>query len=107
MLANITALLLWILLKHGLGAQNCDAFACGALQELPLLYLKGGSIVPMGPVAHYVGEKTAGEPLTLIVALDHHGTLPKPTHSQIKAEMYNMWNSGLEDVLNFYFFCFV
>ncbi|CAM6030795.1 unnamed protein product [Sphagnum balticum] len=41
--------------------------------ELPLLYLKGGSIVPMGPVAHYVGKKTAGEPLTLIVALDHHG----------------------------------
>ncbi len=54
-----------------------DAFACGAFQELPLLYLKGGSIVPMGPVAHYVGEKTAGDPLTLIVALDHHGTLPK------------------------------
>jgi alpha-glucosidase (family GH31 glycosyl hydrolase) len=82
-----------------------DAFACGAFQELPLLYLKGGSIVPMGPVAHYVGEKTAGEPLTLIVALDHHGTLPKPTLYLIKAEMYNMWNSGLEDVLKSIVFC--
>jgi alpha-glucosidase (family GH31 glycosyl hydrolase) len=82
-----------------------DAFACGAFQELPLLYLKGGSIVPMGPVVHYVGEKTAGEPLTLIVALDHHGTLRKPTLYLIKAEMYNMWNSGLEDVLKSIVFC--
>jgi hypothetical protein len=42
--------------------------------ELPLLYLKGGSILATGPVAHYVGERTGvDDPLTLIVVLDQYG----------------------------------
>jgi len=51
------------------------AFVRGdTLQELPLLYLKGGSILATGPVAHYVGERTGvDDPLTLIVVLDQYG----------------------------------
>jgi hypothetical protein len=51
------------------------AFVCGdTLQELPLLYLKGGSIIATGPVAHYVDERTGvDDPLTLIVVLDQYG----------------------------------
>lgn len=40
--------------------------------ELPKLYLKGGTIIPTGPVQEYVGEKPL-DPLTLIVSLDSEG----------------------------------
>lgn len=40
--------------------------------ELPEMYLRGGSIVPSGPVVQYVGEKPFDE-ITLLVALDENG----------------------------------
>lgn len=41
-------------------------------RELPDLYLKGGAIIPGGPVMQYTGEK-ATDPLSLFVSLDKDG----------------------------------
>jgi len=41
-------------------------------EYLPHLYLRGGAILPTGPVKQFVGEKPLDE-LTLIVALDRNG----------------------------------
>ncbi|KAF7809386.1 Alpha-glucosidase 2 [Senna tora] len=41
--------------------------------DLPALYLKGGSIIPVGPPLQHVGEANPSDDLTLIVALDEHG----------------------------------
>ncbi|MCO5553663.1 hypothetical protein L7F22_007189 [Adiantum nelumboides] len=43
-------------------------------EELPLLFLKGGSIIPTGPVVQNTGQLDACNELTLIVALDDEGT---------------------------------
>lgn len=43
------------------------------LQELPLLFLRGGSIVPTGPVVQCVGEGKPTDTVTLLVALDKNG----------------------------------
>ena len=42
-------------------------------QDLPDLYLKGGTIVPVGPAIQHVGEANLSDDLTLLVALDEHG----------------------------------
>lgn len=39
----------------------------------PLLYLRGGHIVPVGPIANFEGEKPL-DPLTLVVSLDAKGS---------------------------------
>ncbi len=41
--------------------------------DLPVLKLKGGTIVPMGPFQEWTGHKPL-DPLTLIIALDAQGT---------------------------------
>jgi len=41
-------------------------------KELPELYLRGGTILPVGPVMQFTGEKPL-DPLTLIVCLDESG----------------------------------
>ncbi|XP_057872390.2 uncharacterized protein LOC131078661 isoform X2 [Cryptomeria japonica] len=41
--------------------------------ELPLLYLQGGSIVPVGPHIQHTGEAKLTDTLTLLVALDEQG----------------------------------
>lgn len=41
-------------------------------KDLPRVFVKGGSIVPAGPVMQYVGEKPTDE-LTLYVCLDENG----------------------------------
>ncbi|CAJ1930908.1 unnamed protein product [Sphenostylis stenocarpa] len=41
--------------------------------DLPALYLKGGSIVPVGLPLQHVGEANPSDDLTLLVALDEHG----------------------------------
>jgi alpha-glucosidase len=41
--------------------------------ELPLLFLKGGAIVPTGPVVQHVGEAKLTDTITLLVALDDEG----------------------------------
>ncbi|XP_031483310.1 uncharacterized protein LOC116252855 [Nymphaea colorata] len=41
--------------------------------DLPLLYLQGGSIVPVGRMIQYVGEESLSDDLILIIALDEHG----------------------------------
>ncbi|CAI9095040.1 OLC1v1030896C2 [Oldenlandia corymbosa var. corymbosa] len=41
--------------------------------DLPALYLKGGSIVPVGPPYTHVGEANATDDLSLLVALDECG----------------------------------
>jgi alpha-glucosidase len=41
--------------------------------ELPLLFLKGGAIVPTGPVVQHVGEAKLTDTITLLVALDDKG----------------------------------
>ncbi|MBX3363336.1 MAG: hypothetical protein KF866_01115 [Phycisphaeraceae bacterium] len=38
--------------------------------DLPELYIRGGSIVPIGPIQEYDGERLL-EPLTVLVAFDH------------------------------------
>lgn len=43
------------------------------LQELPLLYLKGGSIVPTAPVVQSVEDAKPTDTITLLVALDENG----------------------------------
>ncbi|MEO0629223.1 MAG: DUF5110 domain-containing protein, partial [Planctomycetota bacterium] len=40
--------------------------------DIPDFYIKGGSIIPSGPVIQYVGEKPL-DPLRLIIALDENG----------------------------------
>lgn len=42
-------------------------------QDLPALYLQGGSIIPLGPPHQHVGEANPSDDLTLLVALDEHG----------------------------------
>ena len=41
-------------------------------QDMPEFFIKGGAIIPSGPVMQYTTEKPL-DPLTLIVALDKHG----------------------------------
>ncbi|XP_071917393.1 uncharacterized protein [Coffea arabica] len=41
--------------------------------DLPALYLKGGSIIPVGPPYQHVGEANLTDDLCLLVALDEHG----------------------------------
>ncbi|KAF3782594.1 hypothetical protein EJ110_NYTH33834 [Nymphaea thermarum] len=43
------------------------------MQDLPLLYLQGGSIVPVGRPIQYVGEESLSDDLILLIALDDHG----------------------------------
>lgn len=40
--------------------------------ELPRMFIKGGTIIPAGPVQEFVGEKPL-DPLTLIISLDADG----------------------------------
>ncbi|KAL2620787.1 hypothetical protein R1flu_000992 [Riccia fluitans] len=42
-------------------------------RDLPLLLLKGGSIIPTGPVVQHTGEMRAEDPITLLVALNENG----------------------------------
>ncbi|XP_058777569.1 uncharacterized protein LOC131651863 isoform X2 [Vicia villosa] len=41
--------------------------------DLPALYLKGGSIIPVGLPLQHVGEASPSDELTLLVALDEYG----------------------------------
>ncbi|XP_006432805.2 lysosomal alpha-glucosidase [Citrus clementina] len=41
--------------------------------DLPFLYLRGGSILPLGPPHQHVGESKRSDDLTLLVALDENG----------------------------------
>ncbi|CAI9771641.1 unnamed protein product [Fraxinus pennsylvanica] len=41
--------------------------------DLPSLYLKGGSIIPLAPPYQHVGEANRTDDITLPVALDEHG----------------------------------
>ncbi|CAA2973481.1 Galactose mutarotase-like domain-containing [Olea europaea subsp. europaea] len=41
--------------------------------DLPSLYLKGGSIIPLAPPHQHVGEANRTDDVTLLVALDEHG----------------------------------
>ncbi|KAG0617198.1 hypothetical protein M758_5G172100 [Ceratodon purpureus] len=41
--------------------------------ELPLLFLKGGGIVPTGPVLQHTGEAKPTDTVTLLIALDDKG----------------------------------
>lgn len=42
-------------------------------QDLPTLYLQGGSIIPLAPPHQHVGEANLSDDLTLLVALDQNG----------------------------------
>lgn len=44
-----------------------------SFQELPILFLKGGAIVPTGPVIQHVGEASPTDTITLLIALDDNG----------------------------------
>ncbi|KAG6541415.1 hypothetical protein Mapa_017193 [Marchantia paleacea] len=41
--------------------------------DLPLLFLKGGSIIPTCQVSQYTGEVSENDPIALIIALDEEG----------------------------------
>ncbi len=50
----------------------------GPPPDLPRLYARGGSIIPLGPVLQHTGEKLpeytkVAPPLTIIISLDEHG----------------------------------
>jgi alpha-glucosidase len=50
----------------------------GPHPDLPKLYARGGSIIPLGPVVEYVGQKLpeytkSAPPLTIIISLDEQG----------------------------------
>ena len=49
---------------------------CCMLQELPLLFLKGGAIVPTAAVVQHVGEAKPTDTITLLIALDEQGKSP-------------------------------
>lgn len=55
--------------------QHFYIFRSLAKQDLPALYLKGGSIIPVGPAYQHVNEANPTDDLTLLVALDEHGNL--------------------------------
>ncbi|KAF2308931.1 hypothetical protein GH714_024635 [Hevea brasiliensis] len=42
-------------------------------EDLPTLYLQGGSIIPLGPPHQHVGEANFSDDLTLVLALDEKG----------------------------------
>lgn len=42
-------------------------------QDIPALYLQGGSIIPVGPAIQHVGEANPTDDLSLLVALDEQG----------------------------------
>lgn len=42
-------------------------------QDLPTLYLQGGSIITLGPPHLHVGESSLSDDLTLLVSLDENG----------------------------------
>ncbi|KAH9687559.1 Heteroglycan glucosidase 1 [Citrus sinensis] len=44
-----------------------------SIKDLPSLYLRGGSILPLGPPHQHVGESKPSDDLTLLVALDENG----------------------------------
>jgi alpha-glucosidase len=54
------------------GTRNTTKGRDGQDPELPTLHLRGGTIIPTGPVVEFVGEKPL-DPLTLIVSLDAEG----------------------------------
>ncbi|GLT57782.1 hypothetical protein SLA2020_307310 [Shorea laevis] len=41
--------------------------------DLPGLYLRGGSIIPLGPPIQHIGESNPSDDLTLLIALDENG----------------------------------
>lgn len=43
-------------------------------QDLPALYLQGGSIIPSGPPLQHIEESKLSDDVTLLIALDRHGT---------------------------------
>jgi hypothetical protein len=43
------------------------------MQDLPLVYLKGGSLIPLGAPHQHVGEANPTDDLILLVALDEQG----------------------------------
>lgn len=53
----------------------CVSFSLFVLvfQDLPVLYLQGGSIIPLGPSIQHVGEAKPTDDLSLLVALDENG----------------------------------
>lgn len=45
----------------------------GPFQDLPALFLQGGSIVPLGPPHQHTGEVNPSDDISLLVALDENG----------------------------------
>lgn len=43
------------------------------MQDLPALFLQGGSIVPLGPAHQHTGEAKPSDDISLLVALDENG----------------------------------
>lgn len=55
-------------------SSSCWLF-CSQCQDLPTLYLQGGSIISLGPPHLHVGESSLSDDLTLLVSLDENGKL--------------------------------
>lgn len=45
------------------------------MQDLPTLFLQGGSIIPVGIPHLHVGEANSSDDLVLVVALDENGNM--------------------------------
>lgn len=54
-------------------AKLCVLINVSCTQDLPNLYLQGGSIIPMGPTVQHVGETKPTDELFLMIALDENG----------------------------------
>lgn len=50
-------------------------FSFQLMQDLPSMYLQGGSIIPVGCPIQHVGEANPTDELSLFIALDEHGSL--------------------------------
>ncbi|KDP39742.1 hypothetical protein JCGZ_02762 [Jatropha curcas] len=55
-----------------IGSSDHEPWSFGE-EDLPNLYLRGGSIIPSGPPHQHVGEANLSDDLTLLVALDEYG----------------------------------
>lgn len=63
-----------------------------------MLYLRGGSVLPLGPPHQHVGEANPTDDLTLLVALDEHGMFRKSCFAS-DLEIFNSFVGATEEIV--------
>lgn len=59
-------------------------------QDLPALYLQGGSIIPVGHPHQHAGEADPSDDLSILIALDENGTLISSSIKEVLFELVNI-----------------